>query len=71
LREVTWKGKKIPIKNEKLRVCILSAQEVNYELEKTETFDGKMSVYDKLFICYGDAVKIIKDEFASSVRICV
>jgi len=44
----------------------LSAQESNYELERTESFDQKLSDYDKLFICYNDALKIVKDELTAS-----
>jgi len=59
--------KKIPIKNEKLRVSILAAQETNFELERAENFDSKMSAYDKLFMAYNDALRIIREETAGSI----
>jgi hypothetical protein len=62
MREITWKGKRIAIKNEKLRMSILSAQETIYELEKAASIDSKMALFDKLFLSYTDSLDIIRDE---------
>ena len=95
LKDVYFRGHKIPIKNEKLRLTILSSRgsfntnqskiiysivlilfvgllviEVELELERSDSFDGKMGVYDKFFICCNDAIKNIRDEL-SSLHVCL
>jgi len=40
----------------------LSAQDALYELEREENVDIKIDLYDKLFICYSDAQRIIIEE---------
>jgi signal recognition particle subunit SRP68 len=62
LTEVTWRGKVVPLKSEKLRVAFLSAQDTTYELEREENLETKLDLYDKLFICYNDALRIILEE---------
>ena len=47
----------------------LSAQDALYELEREENVDTKIDLYDKLFICYSDAQRIIVEELrADSVQ---
>eukprot|EP01102_Stenamoeba_stenopodia_P007895 TRINITY_DN222_c0_g3_i1.p1 TRINITY_DN222_c0_g3~~TRINITY_DN222_c0_g3_i1.p1 ORF type:complete len:674 (+),score=227.47 TRINITY_DN222_c0_g3_i1:191-2023(+) len=62
LTEISWRGKVIPLKSEKLRVVFLSAQDALYELEREENVEVKIDLYDKLFICYSDAQRIILEE---------
>jgi hypothetical protein len=63
--EIMWKGKKIAIKNEKIRLAIVGANEADFELQQADTLEKKMSLYDKIFISYNDAIRIIKDEIAT------
>lgn len=69
MKELTLYGKKIPIKNEKLRLTILSSQELDLELERSENHEHKMNIYDKILICYNDALKIIRDEL-QNLAVC-
>lgn len=68
IQEINWRGKRLIIKSEKLRVAILSAQEVAFELEKEEAFEAKMSLFDKLFVAYGDALTVVRDEIQAAVN---
>ncbi len=65
--EVVWKGNKLPVKNEKFRMYILTAQEASYELEKVEIIEQKLPIYDKLFVACNDAIRVAKDDLAEKV----
>ena len=68
--EVSWRGKTIPIRNEKARVFILRIQDKNSELERQETFEKKMEVFDNLLMESKDAIQVIKDEISTEM-VCV
>lgn len=65
MRDVVWRGQKISIKNEKTRLLILSAQETEIELERMDTYEQRVPVYDKLFVAYNDAIRNIKDDLSA------
>jgi len=60
--EVSWRGKTVPIRNEKARVFILRIQDKNSEMERQETFEKRMEVFDNLLMESKDALQGIKDE---------
>lgn len=62
MREVSWNGKTVPIKNDKLRELVLSAQDNIFEIEKLDSLEAKLELYDKTFIIYNDALNILRDE---------
>ena len=62
MKEIIWREKRIPVKNEKIRVLILSFEETLVELDRADNYDKKMSLFDKLFVSYNDAIRAIKDE---------
>jgi len=68
--EVSWRGKTIPIRNEKARVFILRIQDKASELERQETFEKKMEVFDNLLMESKDAIQVIKDEISSEM-VCI
>jgi signal recognition particle subunit SRP68 len=69
-KEILWNGNRVPLKNDKVRMYILNAQEASYELERTQAFENKMPLYDKLFIAYNDAIRVTKDDItAAAVRV--
>jgi len=69
LNDISWRGKTIPIKSEKIRVAILGLREQEQELSQAEIKSKSKSeiveMYDKLFIAYNDAIKVIRDELQS------
>eukprot|EP01125_Pyxidicula_operculata_P001558 TRINITY_DN11410_c0_g1_i1.p1 TRINITY_DN11410_c0_g1~~TRINITY_DN11410_c0_g1_i1.p1 ORF type:complete len:568 (-),score=148.50 TRINITY_DN11410_c0_g1_i1:91-1794(-) len=67
MNEVVWKTEKIPIRNETLRLAILSANDVSYELDQVSSADveQKLQIYDKLFIQYNDAIKAVTNEITT------
>ncbi len=62
MKEVTWCRKTVPIKSDKLREYILGAQERIFEVEKVDSLDAKLELYDKSFISLNDALNIIRDD---------
>eukprot|EP01117_Protostelium_nocturnum_P001970 TRINITY_DN12623_c0_g1_i1.p1 TRINITY_DN12623_c0_g1~~TRINITY_DN12623_c0_g1_i1.p1 ORF type:complete len:567 (-),score=200.59 TRINITY_DN12623_c0_g1_i1:80-1780(-) len=63
---VTWKGKLIPIKNEKILSALLTAQETSFELDKALDLDAKIPLYDKLFDSYNAIQDVIRDQSKKS-----
>lgn len=62
MTEVTWRGRSIPVKNEKVRAFILHAQHIARELDSAEDIEGKMSMYEDLLMECKDALQAVKDE---------
>ena len=62
MKEITWRGQTIPVKNEKVRVFILQSQESSREIERAESFEQKMELFDSLLMACKDVQQIIKDE---------
>jgi len=65
-RDIVWKGKRVPIKNEKVLLALLNAQEVAFALDKAEDYEAKASLYDRLFVSYNDALDSVKDDISTS-----
>ena len=62
LTEVTWLGKKVPVKSEKLRVGFVKLQQLEGELSRAEGGDAKMDVYERLLMECQDAMQMVREE---------
>lgn len=62
MTEVSWCGRNVPVKNEKVRSFILHSQQCARELERASTLDSKLTLYDSLLMECKDALQAIKDE---------
>ncbi|XP_065846752.1 signal recognition particle subunit SRP68-like [Oscarella lobularis] len=62
MKEITWHGQTVPVKNEKVRVFILRTLESDQEIVRAETFEQKMELYDSLLMACKDAQQVIRDE---------
>ena len=65
--EVTWQGKTVPIRNEKVRVFILRHQDKDTELERQIKFEDKMQIFDNIMMECKDVLQIVKDELGSEM----
>ncbi|PRP76142.1 putative signal recognition particle protein, partial [Planoprotostelium fungivorum] len=65
-KDVVWKGKRIPVRNDKVQLALLNAQEVTFSLDKEVEHDAKISLYDKLFVYYNDALDIVKSDMTEA-----
>eukprot|EP01124_Arcella_intermedia_P017918 TRINITY_DN248_c0_g1_i1.p1 TRINITY_DN248_c0_g1~~TRINITY_DN248_c0_g1_i1.p1 ORF type:complete len:566 (-),score=145.48 TRINITY_DN248_c0_g1_i1:107-1558(-) len=67
LNEVLWKGSKVPIKNEAIRISFLNADSIaKFEIPQATTEEQKLQLYDKIFIHYNDALKSIGNEVSNA-----
>ena len=76
MTEVSWRGHTVPVKNEKVRSFILHAQQSARELERANTLDSKLTLYDNLLMECKDALQAIKDELkgdtvSSACQVCI
>ena len=60
--EVTWRGKTVPIRNEKARVFILRMQDKETEVGRHSAYEGKMDVYDNLLMDCKDTLQVVNTE---------
>lgn len=60
--ELTWEGKTIPVKNELVRAFLLRVDDSEHELERAESFENKMTVFDQLLMECKDGLQSVKDE---------
>lgn len=64
---MSWRGKTVPIRNEKARVFILRIKDQNDEIARQESFEKKMEVFDNLLMESKDALQEIKEEISSEM----
>ena len=62
LTEVTWLGKKVPVRSEKVRVSLVRLQQVEGEVGRVERAESKMEEYERLLMECQDALQITKEE---------
>ena len=62
LSEVTWRGRTVPVKNEQVRVLLLSVQESERQLAESDSTEGKLSVCETLLKELIDAQQSLRDE---------
>jgi len=62
LQDVEWKGRKMAVKHEKVRLFLLSYQESDQELAKTDEADAKIEIYESLLLDCKDALQALRDE---------
>ena len=68
LSEVTWRGRTVPVKNEQVRAFLLSCQETESQLKKTdEDLESRVSIYETLLMECKDALQIMRDELKADV----
>ena len=62
LQDVEWKGRKMAVKHEKVRLFLLSYQESDQELAKTDETEAKVDIYESLLLDCKDALQALRDE---------
>ena len=62
LQDVEWKGRKMAVKQEKVRLFLLSYQESGEELARVKDDAAKLSVYENLLLQSKDAVSVLKED---------
>jgi len=62
LSEVTWRGRTIPVKNEAVRIFLLSVADSEEQLRSSVTIDGKLSILETSLKELMDAQQSLRDE---------
>jgi len=62
LQDVEWRGRKMAVKQEKVRIFLLSYQESGQELERSRDSDAKLAVYEDLLLQCKDALQVLRED---------
>lgn len=62
LSEVTWRSRTVPVKNEQVRVFLLSVQDTEKRLAEANSPENKLSIYESLLKELIDAQQALKEE---------
>jgi len=69
LSVITWRETKVPIKNEKVRLALVEAQQLTAQIQEfkgvvstRDEFDTRMDIYTRLFVAYEDGLQVIRNE---------
>ena len=62
LQEVEWRGRKLPVKQEKIRIFLLREQEFNETEVQGKTFQDQISAYEGLLMDCKDALQTLRDD---------
>ena len=62
LQEVEWRGRKLPVKQEKVRLFLLREQEFIETEIKDKEYDDKISAYEGLLMDCKDAIQTLRDD---------
>nr|CAG4644727.1 EOG090X04NF [Leptodora kindtii] len=62
LLEVTWRGRTVPVRSEKVRVFLLAVQEFETGLSKTSDSDGRLSAYETILLDCKEGIQSQREE---------
>jgi len=62
LQDIEWKGRKMAVKQEKVRLFLLSYQESGQELARAKDSNAKLSVYENLLLQSKDAIQALRED---------
>jgi len=62
LQDVEWRGRKMAVKQEKVRIFLLSYQESGQELERARDADAKLALYEDLLLQCKDALQDLRED---------
>lgn len=65
LTEISWLGKKVPVRSERLRVSLVKLQLVEGELGRSGEVDRKIEVYETLLMECQDTMQLAREEISS------
>ena len=66
LLELTWRGRTVPVRLEKIRVFLLAYQSLESSLSKSTDSDAQLSVYETILLDCKEAIQSLKEDLASA-----
>nr|SVE91085.1 EOG090X04NF [Daphnia sinensis] len=68
LLEVTWRGRTVPVRLEKIRVFLLAYQGLDASLGKANDCDAKLSAYETILLDCKEAIQSLKEDLAAVAK---
>ncbi|EDW80022.1 uncharacterized protein Dwil_GK12346 [Drosophila willistoni] len=69
LQTIDWRGRKVTVRPEKVRLFLLSAQELDKSLAKTTKLDGKIELIERILMDCKDAIQAVRDEIKQDPKL--
>lgn len=69
LQTTEWRGRKVTVRPEKVRLFLLSVQDVEKSVEKATTIDSKIEIVENILMDVKDAITAVKDEIKQDPKL--
>ncbi|XP_037934203.1 signal recognition particle subunit SRP68 [Teleopsis dalmanni] len=69
LQTIEWRGRKVTVRPEKVRLFLLGAQDLDKSLEKTTKIDSKIELIERILMDCKDAIQAVKDEIKQDPKL--
>lgn len=69
LQTIDWRGRKVTVRPEKVRLFLLSAQELDKSLAKTTKPDAKIELIERILMDCKDAIQAVRDEIKQDPKL--
>jgi len=69
LQTTEWRGRKVTVRPEKVRLFLLSVQELDKSLEKAKTSQAKIELLENTLMNCKDAISAVKDEIKQDPKL--
>ncbi|XP_017864181.1 PREDICTED: signal recognition particle subunit SRP68 [Drosophila arizonae] len=69
LQTIDWRGRKVTVRPEKVRLFLLSAQELDKALAKTTKQDAKIELIERILMDCKDAIQAVRDEIKQDPKL--
>lgn len=66
-----WRGRKVTVRPQKVRLFLLSIQDLNKSVEKANDFQAKIDIIESVLIDCKDAISALKDEIKNDPKLRV
>ncbi|XP_060660741.1 signal recognition particle subunit SRP68 [Drosophila nasuta] len=69
LQTIDWRGRKVTVRPEKVRLFLLSTQELDKSLAKTAKLDAKIELIERILMDCKDAIQAVRDEIKQDPKL--
>lgn len=64
-----WRGRKVTVRAEKVRLFLLSIQDLNKSVEKAKEYQAKIEILENVLLDCKDAISAVKDEIKQDPKL--
>lgn len=69
MHEVEWRGRRVTVKPEKVRLFLIALQDLDKSVSKAETAQAKIDILENILMDCKDAISAIKDEIKTDPKL--